>query len=74
MTQTTPRIKVGLGYTRNMGNFESLRVDVGVEADKTDNETMDQAFNRVYEFVETRLIDKVNEAENEIKNAEEKTK
>lgn len=27
------KVKVSVGYTKNMGNYESLRVEVGAEAD-----------------------------------------
>ena len=53
------KIEVLLGYTRNMGNFESLRVDIGVTDDKRENESMDEAFNRVFNYVENKLIEKV---------------
>lgn len=67
---TPTRITVSLGYTRNMGNFESLRVDIGVSDDRRNGETPEQAFDRVYAFVEQKLIDKVQETEKEL-NAKE---
>lgn len=53
-----------------MGNFESLRVDIGVSDDRRNGETPEQAFDRVYAFVEQKLIDKVQETEKEL-NAKE---
>lgn len=63
---TPTRVKVDLGWTRNMGNFESLRVVIGVEDDARGDENVRQAFNRVYAFVENVLMDKVRETEEEV--------
>lgn len=60
------KVKVDLGYTRNMGNFESLRVDIGVEDDLRDGENVEQGFNRVYTYVEKKLVEKVQETEEEL--------
>jgi hypothetical protein len=60
------KVKVDLGYTRNMGNFESLRVDIGVEDDLRDGENVEQGFNRVYSYVEKKLVEKVQETEEEL--------
>lgn len=59
------RVKVTLGYTRNMGNFESLRVDIGLEADGTGHP--DTTFDKVYNWTETKLLEKVAEVEAELK-------
>lgn len=66
MENDNTKISVTLGYTLNLGNFESLRVDLGVTDSRRDGETVDQAFDRVYEFVEQKLIAKTQEAKNEI--------
>lgn len=60
------RVKVSLGYTRNMGNFESLRVDIGVEDDLRNGENIATGFDRVYGFVEKKLVEKVQETEEEL--------
>lgn len=49
-----------------MGNFESLRVDIGVADDLRNGEEIDKGFDRVYGYVEKKLIDKVNETEAEL--------
>jgi len=59
------RVKVSLGYTRNMGNFESLRVDIGLEADGTGNPNT--TFDKVYSWTEKKLLEKVAEVEEELK-------
>jgi hypothetical protein len=60
------KVSVTLGYTLNLGNFQSLRLDLGVTDSKRDGENVDQAFERVYKFVEDKLTEKINEAKTEI--------
>ena len=60
------RVTVRLGFVRNLGNYETARVDLGVEDDVRESETVDQATNRVYDFVEKKLIEKVTELEKEL--------
>ncbi len=55
-----------MGYTLNLGNFQSLRLDLGVVDSKKDGETTNEAMERVYKFVEDKLTDKINEAKAEI--------
>ena len=59
-------VKVDLQFTRNLGNYENLRVGIGIEDFQRDGETVDEATNRVYNFVEKKLMDKVNEIEEEL--------
>ena len=59
------KVNVTLGYTLNLGNFQSLRIDLGVVDSRRDGENIEQAFDRVYEFVETKLAEKIKEAEDE---------
>ncbi len=37
----TTRVKVDLSFTRNLGNYESIRINVGVEDDVRSGETVD---------------------------------
>lgn len=62
------KVNVGLGYTLNLGNFQSLRIDLSVTDNKREGETINDAFERVYSFVEGRLADKVREASAEIES------
>jgi hypothetical protein len=66
MENESTRVKVGLGYTLNLGNFQSLRIDLEVSDSKRDSENTGEAFERVYEFVENKLAEKVKEASSEI--------
>lgn len=59
-------VSVTLGYTLNLGNFQSLRVDLGCTDFLRSDETMDDAMERVYKFVEEKVITKVDEAKKEL--------
>ena len=63
------KISVTLGYTLNLGNFQSLRLDLGVIDSKRDGENTDQAFERVYQFVEEKLTNKIAEAKVELEES-----
>lgn len=62
------RVKVDLQYTRNLGNYESIKVGLGVEDTVRSGENVDSATNRVYKFVEDKLIEKMQEIEEELKS------
>ena len=66
MNNEETKVTVGLGYTLNLGNFQSLRIDISVTDNKRDGENTNEAFERVYSFVEAKLQEKVNEAQGEI--------
>lgn len=66
MTNNT-RVKVDLQYTRNLGNYESIKVGLGVEDNVRDGENVNTATDRVYKFVEDKLIEKMTEIEKELK-------
>jgi len=65
MENDSTKVSVTLGYTLNLGNFQSLRLDLGVVDSKRDGENTDQAFDRVYKFVEEKLTTKIQEAQSE---------
>lgn len=60
------RVKIDLSFTRNLGNYESIRIGVGIEDDIRENETVNDATERVYKFVENKLIEKTREVEDEL--------
>ena len=64
------KVSVALGYTLNLGNFQSLRLDLGVVDSRRDGENTDQAFERVYKFVEDKLTAKIAEAKVELAESE----
>ena len=61
------KVKVDLSFTRNLGNYESIKIGVGVEDDLRLGENVDIATERVYKFVEEKLIQKTREVEEELK-------
>jgi hypothetical protein len=63
----TTKVKVDLSFTRNLGNYESIKIGIGVEDDVRQGETVDVATERVYAFVENKLIEKTQEVEEELK-------
>jgi hypothetical protein len=65
MGNDSTKVNVTLGYTLNLGNFQSLRLDLGVIDSKRDGENIEQAFDRVYKFVEDKLTEKIKEAQEE---------
>jgi hypothetical protein len=67
MNNEETKVNVTLGYTLNLGNFQSLRIDLGVVDSRRDGENITEAFERVYTFVESKLVEKINEAKSEIK-------
>jgi hypothetical protein len=64
----TTVVKVDLSFTRNLGNFESIKIGIGVEDNVRDGENVDTATERVYKFVEEKLIEKTSEIEKELKS------
>jgi hypothetical protein len=65
MENENTKVTVTLGYTLNLGNFQSLRIDLGVVDSRREGENINEAFERVYSFVEAKLSEKVREAQSE---------
>ena len=61
------KVKVELSFTRNLGNYESIKIGVGIEDCVHDGENVDSATERVYKFVEDKLIEKTREVEEELR-------
>lgn len=68
MNNEDTKVTVTLGYTLNLGNFQSLRIDLAVSDSKREGENTNDAFDRVYKFVEDKLAEKVKEASAEIES------
>jgi hypothetical protein len=66
MNNEETKVTVTLGYTLNLGNFQSLRLDLGVTDSRREGENINDAFERVYKFVEDKLAEKVKEANTQI--------
>lgn len=61
------KVKVDLSFTRNLGNYESIKIGIGIEDIVRSGETVSSATERVYKFVEDKLIEKTREIEEELK-------
>jgi hypothetical protein len=59
-------VNVTLGYTLNLGNFQSLRVDLGCTDFVRDGENHEDAMERVYKFIETKVVEKIEDAKKEL--------
>ncbi len=65
----TTRVKVDLSFTRNLGNFESIKIGIGVEDSVREGESVNDATDRVYKFVEDKLVEKTQEVEEELRGS-----
>lgn len=63
----TTKVTAGLQYTRNLGNFENARVHFEISDDVRDNETIDQARNRIYGKVEAWVEAAIKEIDEDAK-------
>lgn len=61
-------------FTRNMGNYESLQLSIGVEDQPRGEENTSQAYNRVKDFVDSRLLDEITKLEQDIIDARKAVK
>lgn len=60
------KIQWSLGYTLNTGNFQNIRLDCQISDYVRDGENTKQASDRVYALVEQQLVEKLNEAREEL--------
>uniref|UniRef100_A0A6M3J909 Uncharacterized protein n=1 Tax=viral metagenome TaxID=1070528 RepID=A0A6M3J909_9ZZZZ len=51
----TTRLKLSIGRTYNLGNFQSLRLDVGMEDDISSFDTEEDAFRKMENILTTQL-------------------
>lgn len=58
---TTPTVGCSIGTTLNMGDYESLRVDVWLTDNVQSGETIQQAYGRVVKVVDETLQEIVNQ-------------
>jgi hypothetical protein len=57
-----------LGFTHNLGNFQSIRIDCSVSDSQRGDESVKELSDRVYAFVEKELVIKVKEAKAELED------
>lgn len=63
-TPTSHRVKVQVGTTINTGNFENLRVDIGLEVDGVGDPT--PTFEKAWTWAEEKLVEKTHEIKDEL--------
>jgi hypothetical protein len=52
---TPTRVRVGIKFLKNLGNFENVTLDFEIDCDVLPMETTDAALDRVYDKVEEHL-------------------
>lgn len=72
MCNDKTNVKVSLRFLRNLGNYETIAVELGIEDWVRDGETATTAMDRVYDFVENQLIEKVQDIEADINGSKQK--
>lgn len=68
----TTSVSYSAGYTRNLGNFESARVDFGITTDEfKDGETANEVKARLKTKVDTWVQEAIEEVDREARNGSE---
>ena len=64
-------VKWTLGTTVNIGNFSNIRMEVSVTDDARPGESVKDASDRVFEFVDSQLGNKLEETRRELEESVE---
>lgn len=51
----TKEVSVGFTYTKNLGNFESLKVDGGVVVSVEENENPEEVYEQAWKSVKNQI-------------------
>ena len=51
-------VNINLGLTISLGNYNSAKLNFGVTDPVREGESVDDAFERIYSFVEKKLVEK----------------
>jgi hypothetical protein len=57
------RVRASVGVTHNLGDFNSVRIDISWESNVEDGETVEAALERTYRKAESTVEDKLSEYE-----------
>ena len=68
------RVSVGMGFKRNMKNYQSMDIHISYSSDALSEEDADKLLDRVYDFVESQFLARFEETEQEIKDIQSKGK
>lgn len=65
---TKRRVEISIGKTINLGNYESIRVQVGLSEDIPEKGELEKSFDYIYDKVNGKLCDYCDELEKEHTN------
>lgn len=68
------RVSVHVGRTISLGNYESVRLDFGLESDVKQDENVKQAFERVRHVAESHLEEAARPIEEALSGKEKRRK
>jgi hypothetical protein len=54
-----PRVKLNYGRTVNLGNYESLRLDLSVETDVKDLSMVETAYSELQQTLQEQMADAI---------------
>jgi hypothetical protein len=60
-TRTPARVRYGVSYLKNLGNFENVKIDVEIEDNVLPGEKVSEACDRVWEKVNAELSARIRE-------------
>jgi hypothetical protein len=60
-TSQTSRVRVGVKFMKNLGNFENVTLDFAFEEDARTGETLEQAEERLWELANATLAKRLKE-------------
>jgi len=58
LSSDTDAVRIRMARLINLGDFNNLTIDITVVSSKKDGENMGETFDRVFGFVESRLLEK----------------
>jgi hypothetical protein len=62
-------VSAEIGYTKNLGNFQSVKVSVGAEDYVRNGETFDEAYARLFAKLEDKLAEQLTRVVKELEGA-----
>lgn len=61
-------VRVSVGFTQNLGNYENIKTEVSWEGDVRDGESHEEATDRLYEGMEPKFVEKAREVYDTLSN------
>jgi hypothetical protein len=66
MNNDDPKVHVQMHFQVNLGNYNLLKIEFGCDDHKREGETTSQAFDRVFELVNDKISEKVQQVKSEV--------